>query len=51
MARGGAEGRIAVESEAPLNENNHNFLRLYVGKPGEGGFGLTAQRRGAGIDA
>jgi alpha-L-arabinofuranosidase len=38
-ARGGAEGRLTVESEYPLNANNQNFLRIHANNPGKTGFG------------
>jgi alpha-L-arabinofuranosidase len=44
VARGGAQGHLTVESEAPLNANNRNFLRIHVATPGEEGFG--AMNRG-----
>ncbi len=40
-ARGGAQGRLVVESETPLNANNRHFLRIDVNKPGDGGYGAV----------
>jgi len=37
----GARGRIAVESESPLNANNLHFLRIYVADPGNAGYGAV----------
>jgi alpha-L-arabinofuranosidase len=39
VADGGAQGRLAVASESPLNANNLHFLRIYVSNPGMQGFG------------
>jgi alpha-L-arabinofuranosidase len=36
----GAQGRLAVVSESPLNANNPNFLRIYVSDPGAEGYGV-----------
>jgi hypothetical protein len=41
VARGGAGGRLTVESEAPLNAHNTHFLRIYVTSPGSQGFGAA----------
>jgi alpha-L-arabinofuranosidase len=35
-ANAGAQGRLSVESEAPLNTNNLHFLRIYVTNSGSG---------------
>jgi len=40
-ANAGAKGRIAVESESPLNANNLHFLRIYVADPGNTGYGVV----------
>jgi alpha-L-arabinofuranosidase len=39
IANGGAQGRLAVVSESPLNANNLHFLRIYVSNPGTQGYG------------
>ena len=38
--RDGAEGRVVVEDESPLNANNTHFLRIFVNKPGTNGCGV-----------
>jgi len=40
-APGGAQGRLAVESESPLNPNNLHFLRIEVVRPGADGYGAV----------
>jgi alpha-L-arabinofuranosidase len=39
VANAGAEGRLTVESESPLNTNNLHYLRLQVARPGHEGYG------------
>ncbi len=41
VARAGAQGRVAVESEAPMNANNLHFLRIYTTKAGADGYGVA----------
>ncbi len=41
ISRGGAAGKIAVESEAPLNANNLHFLRVTTISTGTGGHGVV----------
>jgi alpha-L-arabinofuranosidase len=41
ISRGGAQGRLTIESDMPLNANNRNFLRIHVTQSGEVGFGAV----------
>jgi alpha-N-arabinofuranosidase len=41
IARGDAQGKIMVATDAPLNANNPQFLRLEVGQAGAGGVGAV----------
>jgi alpha-L-arabinofuranosidase len=40
-ANPGAQGRLTIESESPLNPNNPHFLRIQVDHPGELGYGVA----------
>ena len=41
VASAGASGRLVIESESPLNANNLHFLRMYVAKAGDLGYGVA----------
>ena len=41
VTNSGTRGRLAVESESPLNANNLHFLRLYAADPGRTGYGAV----------
>lgn len=41
VAADGAQGRLSVVSESPLNANNLHCLRIYVSNPGSQGYGAA----------